>query len=377
MQRKFRILGILLCLSLMFVSCAKTGTKTQSAETDNKAVNAATLIPDVMTSENGKYEIGFCHSTGGIKDGGFSEGTYNGIKLFAKDNGLTYKYYGNKGASSTDEDFYDSLKAAVMGGAKVVLCVGFNYANPLARIAPEYPDVKFITIDGNPVEGCNNVVGISFKDQECGFLAGYSAVRDGFTKLGFSGGGGGTNDAVNRYGYGYVQGAEMAAAELGVQVEMNYSFQYGANYSSSPELQAMCNAWYENGTEVIFSVGGSMLNSVASAAANNDGWVIAPDSDMAYKSRTILTSALKRVDIAAYYALAAVYEGEWDTIGGQLITLSAKEGTVGLPTENWRFRRFTIPEYEEILQKMVDDEIVVDGDFKKLKSTEHVHVREM
>jgi len=373
MQKRIKMICLAVCLVLVLTSCS--GSK--SAAASGGSGNAADLIPDVMTSDNGVYEIGFCHSDGGLKDGGFSEGTYNGIKLFAQENGISYKYYGNRGMGSTDEDFYDSMKAAIQGGAAVVVVVGFQYGTPLAKIAKEYPGIKFIFIDGWALEGCPNVAAVSFRDQECGFLAGYAAVKDGFTKLGFSGGGGGTNDAVNRYGYGYVQGAEMAAEELGVKVDINYSYQYGSTYAPSPELQAMCNAWYENGTEVIFSVGGTMLNSTAAAAANNDAWVIAPDSDMAYKSKTVLTSALKRVDIAAYYMLRLSYSDSWDTVSGQLTTLSAKEGTVGLPTENWRFRKFTVEEYRKILEDMIEDRIVVDGDFSKLGSTGHVTVRMM
>ena len=124
------------------------------------------------------------------------------------------------------------------------------------------------------------------QEEQCGYLAGYAVVKDGFTKLGFTGGGGGTNPACCRYGYGFVQGANAAAAEMDVQVEMNYSWQYGSSYSASPELQTMCNGWYENGTEVIFACGGSMFQSVAAAASANDGYVVGVDTDQAGDSDT-------------------------------------------------------------------------------------------
>ena len=83
------------------------------------------------------------------------------------------------------------------------------------------------------------MAGIAFKEEQSGYFAGYAAVMEGYTKLGFSGGGGGTNPACCRYGYGFVQGANAAAAEKDVQVEMNYSWEYGSSFSASPELQTM------------------------------------------------------------------------------------------------------------------------------------------
>ena len=112
-----------------------------------------------------------------------------------------------------------------------------------------------------------NVAGVAFQEQQAGYLAGYAAVKDGFTKLGFSGGGGGTNPACCRFGYGYVQGANAAALEKGITVDMNYSWQYGSNFSASTDLQTMINGWYVNGTEIVFACGGSMFQSIVAAAS--------------------------------------------------------------------------------------------------------------
>src|SRR5699024_2284207 len=154
----------------------------------------------------------------------------------------------------------------------------------LRQAAMDFPDTKFVFIDGyaldddpDPeVEGniLTNVAGIAFMEQQAGYLAGYAAVMDGFTKLGFSGGGGGTNPACCRFGYGYVQGANAAAAELDVTVDMNYSWEHGATFSASPELQTMINGWYANGTEIVFACGGSMFQSISAAASANEGYVI-------------------------------------------------------------------------------------------------------
>ena len=228
-----------------------------------------------MTSEDGKYEIAFVTDVGSLKDKSFNEGTWNGVKLYAYQNELSYKYYQPaNGSEATDNDRYDAMKAAVENGAKVVVCAGFMQTEALKQAASQYPDVDFIFIDGTPVSTddgtvLTNVAAIAFQEEQAGYLAGYAAVMDGYTKLGFCGGGGGENPACCRYGYGFVQGADAAAAAKDVQVEINYSWQYGASFGASPELQTMASGWYTNGTEVIFACGGTMFESIAAAASAN------------------------------------------------------------------------------------------------------------
>ena len=195
---------------------------------------------------------------------------------------------------------------------------------------------------------------------------------EGYTKLGFCGGGGGTNDACCRYGYGYVQGAEAAAAVKGVNVAMNYTWLYGASFQASPELQTLASGWYENGTEVIFSCGGSIFDSITAAASANDAAVIGVDVDQSYTSDTVITSALKGIGEAAQQALTAAYGSDWANYGGKLTTLGAAEGAVGLPTDTWSLKNWTVDQYKAMFEKIVKGEITIDNDFTKLASTDHV-----
>jgi len=197
--------------------------------------------------------------------------------------------------------------------------------------------VKFVFIDGWSL-GLDNVAGIAFNEHECGYFAGYAVVKEGYEKLGFSGGGGGTNPAVCRYGYGFVQGANAAAAEMNKNVEINYTWLYGANFSASPELQTLCNGWYETGTEVIFSCGGSIFQSITAAASANDGLVVGVDVDQSPESDTVITSAMKGLSDAAQWAIAKVYDGTFGEIGGQATSLGSAVNAVGLP--------FLFPSYE-------------------------------
>ena len=348
-------------------------------------------IEDTMTAEDGKYELAFVTDVGQLKDKSFNQGTWNGVKAYAAANGLSYKYYQPaNGDQATDDDRYDAMKAAVEGGADVVVCAGYLQEAALRKAAIEYPDTPFVFIDGYPIQEqateydaagnalpndspvLTNVAGVAFQEQQAGYLAGYAAVKDGFTKLGFSGGGGGTNPACCRFGYGYVQGANAAALEKGITVDMNYSWQYGSNFSASTDLQTMINGWYVNGTEIVFACGGSMFQSIVAAASANDGYVIGVDVDQSGESEYVVTSAMKGLADAVQWAVAKVYDGTFDTIGGQQASLGVADNAVQLPTgaDSWRFETFTVEEYESLYQQMVDGTLVVDDDYTVMDNAE-------
>lgn len=377
-----KVLALLLALA-MVLCLAACGGKTNNEETTaaegaeetevaggEEAANDADAIADNMTSEDGKYEVAFVTDIGQLKDKSFNQGTYDGVKLYANANGLSYKYYQPaNGENATDDDRYDAMAQACDNGAKVVVCAGFLQETALKKAAIAYPEVKFVFIDGYPLSDENgevlaNVAGIAFNEEQCGYFAGYAVVKEGFTKLGFCGGGGGTNPACCRYGYGFVQGANAAAAEMDAQVEMNYSWLYGSNYSASTELQTLAEGWYTNGTEVIFACGGSMFNSITAAASANDAFVVGVDSDQSFDSDTVITSALKGVGEAAAWAIAKVYDNTWEEIGGTATSLGAKDNSTGLPTATWSMTKYTVEEYEAQLAAVVDGTITIDADYE-------------
>ena len=372
-----KLVALLLALVMVFALCACGSKDNQDTDKKNdgkKTAMKADDIPDEMTSSDGKYQVAFVTDVGDLKDKSFNQGTYDGVKLYANANSKSYKYYKPaNGDKATDDDRYDAMKAAVDNGAEVVVAAGFLQGAALEKAAKEFTDTKFVFIDGSPIDGVTNLAAISFREEQCGYLAGYAAVMEGYTKLGFCGGGGGTNDACCRYGYGFVQGANAAAKEKNVQVEMNYSWEYGSTFSASPELQTMAAGWYENGTEVIFSCGGSIFDSITAAAAANDAYVIGVDVDQSFSSDTVITSALKGIGEAAYLALTAAYDGTWaENYGNQCVTMGAAQGAVGLPVDTWSLENWSVEEYEDMFQKIVSGEIAIDNDFSNLASTEHV-----
>ena len=385
-----KILALLLA-SVMALSLAACGGNTSDETTDTTGTtennttteaNPADAIPDTMTSEDGTYELAFVTDVGQLKDKSFNQGTYDGVKLYAANNNLSYKYYQPaNGSEATDDDRFTAMKAAVDNGAKVVVCAGFMQEGALRMAAKEFSDVSFVFVDGYPiteeagVDGSpvlKNVAGIAFKEEQCGYLAGYAAVKEGYTKLGFTGGGGGTNPACCRYGYGFVQGADAAAKELNEKVEMNYSWQYGANFNASPELQTMAAGWYQAGTEVIFACGGSMFASVVAAAGADDGKVIGVDVDQSFESTTVITSAMKGLADSVQWALGKFYAGEFASIGGVQTSLGANENAVGLPTDTWSLTKWSVDSYKVMLQDIKDGKIAIDNNYDNLASTENL-----
>ena len=234
----------------------------------------------------------------------------------------------------------------------------------------DYPDVTFIAVDvaagdltldyATYVEPAANTVCLTFSEEQAGFLAGYAAVKDGYTKLGFLGGM--AVPAVIRYGYGFVQGADKAAAELNKQIEINYT--YGGQFSGTPETTAKMEGWYSAVTEIVFACGGGIYTSAVEAANKYDGKVIGVDVDQYYIDQSIVTSAMKGLQNVTETILAEYYAGNWDTYGGKITNYSLQEGEyVGLPTAegSWRFNSFTVEEYNTIHDAVKNGTVVVSN----------------
>ncbi|MBO5867223.1 MAG: BMP family ABC transporter substrate-binding protein [Clostridia bacterium] len=326
------------------------------------------------------YEIAVVTDVGQLMDKGFNQGTWEGAEAFAKANNKTYKYYQPaNGSNATDNDRIAAMRQAITNGAKVIVAPGFLQATSMRTVAIEHPEVKFIFVDGwsltdkadangNDIgKPLSNVTAIVYKEQESGYLAGYAAVMDGYRKLGFTGGGGGTNPACNRFGYGFVQGAEAAAKDLGLAngaVEVKFSFKFGSNFSASAELQAQINGWYSTGTEVVFACGGSMFDSVKAAAeAHTNAKIIGVDVDQSGASDRVITSAVKGLKESVQKVLGQFYAGEWDSkLAGKTQNLGASDDATGLPNNFTRFTQFTKAQYDAIFANIKNGTVVPASD---------------
>ena len=305
------------------------------------------------------YELALVTDIGTINDKSFNQGTWEGLVAFAEANNKTYNYYQPTGQST--DIYLDFIEQVVNAGAKVIVTPGFLFEEPIFIAQDMYPDVHFVLIDGNPHSADysefrteKNAVGIVFAEEQAGFLAGYAAVKDGYTKLGFMGGM--AVPAVIRFGYGFVQGAELAALEMGIEgLVMNYH--YTGGFAATPEAQALAAAWYADGIEVIFACGGPVGNSVMAAAEAAGGKVIGVDVDQSGESPTVITSAVKGLAPAVEQTLAAYYAGEFP--GGEAQVKDAALDGVGLPMASSKFTTFTQEDYDKIYAQLVAGEIAL------------------
>lgn len=307
-----------------------------------------------------EYEIALITAlNGSIDDQSFTQGSWEGIQKFCEETGKTSQYY-----EATDESvngYTNAIQVAIDNGAKTVVCPGFQLEETIFEVQDRYPDVSFILGDGTPhnadyteYKTTDNTYSYIFSENQAGFLAGYAIVKDGERDLGFLGGM--KMPAVVRFGYGFAQGADFAAKELGLQPgDVNLKFSYTGNFDTSPENQTKAASWYKSGVTTIFSCGGNIVYSVTAAAeaADAEASVIGVDVDQAGISETVITSAMKKLSNTIYDALVAKEEGKFP--GGENAVLGVKENAVGLSDDFSRFKSFTEEEYNEVYKDLVED----------------------
>ncbi len=317
-------------------------------------------------------EIALVTDVGTIDDESFNQACWEGVKAYGEANGKTYQYY--QPAADSDDERMGSIDQAISDGAQVVVLPGYLFGATVAQAQEIYPDVKFIAVDVSAgdlgVDALENLYCAVFGEEQAGYLAGYSIVKDGYTKLGFLGGM--AVPAVQRYGFGFVQGANAAAVELGKAIEINYT--YGGQFFGDANITAKMDGWYSTGTEIVFACGGGIWTSAAEAAVAHKGMVVGVDVDQHYVGEQFVadygynpfvTSAMKGLQAATENALAKFYNGEWETIGGKIETLNLQAGDfVGLPTAetSWGFKTFTMDEYKALLAAIASGEKAVSAE---------------
>ena len=359
-------------VSAAVLALTACGGSSSSAST---ASSAAASTASSAASEAGEQKIvkvALTCDTGTIDDESFNQACWTAVSGYMGDD---CQYYIPE-ADASDEDRETMIRQAVNDGAEVIVCVGYLYGASLAWAADQYPDVKFIAIDVTQGDiGTDSIPAncycITFKEEQAGYLAGYAIVKDGKTKLGFLGGM--AVPAVIRYGYGYVQGADAAAQELGSNIDINYF--YGGQFYGDANITSRMEGWYSNGTQVVFACGGGIYTSAVEAALKNNGYVIGVDVDQnyigangvadgTYAYNPFITSAMKGLSEAVETALSDIESGEWGDIAASNGNFGLEDGDyIGLPTadDSWNFETFTVDEYNALKEKIASGEIVVDN----------------
>ncbi|MDD3129789.1 MAG: BMP family ABC transporter substrate-binding protein [Candidatus Izemoplasmatales bacterium] len=348
MKKVFVLLLAVLSLTL-FIGCNGETSSTTTTTADGTATT------DPFEGE----KIVLITDKGDITDKSFNQGAYEGVQNYATEMGIEYGYL--KPTDATDAYYISAIETAINDGATVIVTPGYLFEPAINIVQSQFPDVKFILLDGNPANATDgtlgeNVYSIFYAEEQVGFLAGYVAVMEGWRHLGFMGGM--AVPAVQRYGHGYVQGAAKAAEELGLAADaITIEYLYTGDFVASPEVQAAAATMYSNGVDVIFACGGAVGQSVMAAAAKaGDKHVIGVDVDQSADSPTVVTSAMKSLSLSVEQALQAIYEdGTWEEdFGGVSVILGAAEGGVGMPEDFSKFDNFTKADYDSLFAKLVD-----------------------
>ncbi len=388
-KKLLAVLTVLVVASMFFAACTPETEEPTTAPTEEVAEEPTEAVAEEPTEEVAEEteepveaiikKVALVTDVGTIDDESFNQATWQGVETWCTANGIEYTYY-QPTEDSTDARII-TVSQAITEGANVIVMPGYLFGTTLLEIMDLYPDVYFIAIDVLPgdltydyvtyYEPAANTTCIAFAEEQAGYMAGYAAVKDGYTKLGFLGGM--AVPAVVRYGYGFIQGADAAAAEMGVDVEINYT--YGGQFFGDANITAKMDGWYSAGTEIVFACGGGIYTSAIEAALNYDGMVIGVDVDQnhigvegveagTYAFNPFVTSAMKGLQNVTETALAELQAGNWANYGGQFLSFSLSEGDyLGLPTaeDSWNFSTFTVEEYEAVKAAIMDGTIEIDN----------------
>ena len=389
-MKKFFALLLSLAMVLALVAC---GQKDPTPDTPDTPDDPQTKV---------EYKVAMITDYGDITDQSFNQTTYEACKAFAEDNSIEFSYF--KPAGDNTADRVAMIEKAVDEGFNVIVMPGYAFGGAIVEAAPEFPDVKFIALDvaaGDLLETAvakagetydytpenwdlnkyvdmSNVYCAVYQEELCGYMAGYAAVKLGYKNLGFLGGM--SVPAVVRYGYGFVQGVDAAAADLGLtDVKVNYI--YGGQFFGDADITAVMDTWYQGGTEVVFACGGGIYTSAVDAAKKVGAKVIGVDVDQAgviakyagVDGMTV-TSAMKGLYPATYDTLTdVIVNGNWEKYVGKIETLGLVSGTdpeanyVQIPMGDgtqWS-DSFTQDDYKAMVADMFDGKVTVSNDTKK------------
>ena len=377
-----KILALLLALCMIFAlaACGEAKTEepkaedtTPAEETTEETTPAEEAAPAEETTEVA-MNVALVTDVGNIDDKSFNQGAWEGVVAFCEAKGLKqgegYDYY--RPSEDSTEARVETINTAIKNGANVVVCPGYLFEDAIFTVQNDNPDVMFLLLDGEPhsadyatYETAANTHNILYQEEQAGFFAGYAAVKDGYKNLGFLGGM--AVPAVVRYGYGFVQGANAAAEEMGIAYEVSVKYWYCGGFAPTDDIQIKMAGWFTDGTEIVFACGGGIYLSAVAAATAADGKVIGVDVDQSAESECIVTSAMKGLSNSVVLALEDLWNnnGKWsEAYAGQTAVLGVADDCVGLPTAegSWRLNTFTVDEYTALFEQVKNGEITISND---------------
>ena len=358
-MKKFLAFVMAASMALSLAACVGSTPASSTASTTTEATTEA-------AASGSKTDVAFVTDVGNIDDQSFNQYTWQGVQDFCSANSLSANYY--RPTEDSDAARLEQMDNAVNDGAKAIVVAGYLFGSSIAEAQAKYPDIQFLALDvstadlGDKAPTANTAL-ITYKEEQAGYLAGYAAVTDGYKELGFLGGM--AVPAVIRYGYGFVQGADAAAKELGV-TDINIKYWYSGGFAATDEVKNKMDGWYSEGTEVVFACGGPVCQSCDAAAQANGGKMIGVDVDQSGQFDTVITSATKGLAESVNTALTDALNNGWkftDAYAGKQTVLGAAENCVGLPMSTSKFTKFTQEQYDAMYAAIVDGSLVIDDSF--------------
>ena len=408
-----KTISLLLSLVLVVACLSGCGNKANSDSkepaTDVSSSDAATEAP-AAEATNTDYSVAMITDYGDITDQSFNQTTYEACKTFCETNGIKFNYYKPSGDSTAER--VASVEKAINEGFNVIVMPGYAFGGTLVEVSGTYKDVKFIALDvakGDILEAgvakanetydynpdnwdvtkycyMDNVYCAIYQEELSGYMAGYAAVKLGYKNLGFLGGM--AVPAVIRFGYGFVQGADAAATELGASVTMNYA--YGNQFYGDADITAAMDSWYSGGTEIVFACGGGIYSSAAEAAAKVNGKVIGVDTDQsanidtAYGAGMTVTSAMKGLYPTTFDTLTdVILNNNWSKYAGNIKVLGLVSDTdptlnyVQLPMDTTQWSdSFKADDYKALVADMFSGKVKVSNDTSAMPATTTITVKD-
>ncbi|GAA3736226.1 basic membrane protein A [Spinactinospora alkalitolerans] len=333
-------------LSLAMTAC-DSGTGGEGGEGGDGAQEASDI------------RVGLAYDIGGRGDKSFNDSAYRGLQQVQEELGIedVQDLEPTEGESDTDKE--NRLNLMAEEGYNVVIGVGFAYAEPMKKVAPEHPDVHFAIVDSE-IEGIDNITSLVFAEEQASFLAGAAAaLKTEEDHIGFIGGV--ETPLIQKFEAGYVTGAEHVNPDI--EIERAYLTQPPDmnGFQDPARGEATARGQYDAGADVIYHAAGASGNGVLNAAAEEDELFIGVDSDQ-YENASdeqkpyVLTSAVKGVDTAVLEFVRSVSEGEAQS-GVQRFDLAS--GGVDYTTSNEEQIADVQDQLDELKQQIIDGEIEV------------------
>jgi basic membrane protein A and related proteins len=308
----------------------------------------ATLVATVASAA--EFRPAIVYDFGGKFDRSFNQSASEGAERFKKDTGIAYREFEITNAAQREQ----AMTQLARRGATIIVAIGFTQASAVERVAKEFPNVKFTLVDA--VVDLPNVQSVNFREQESSFLCGMAAAMTSKTgKVGFVGGM--DIPLIRKFALGYVEGVHHVNPSA--EIFENMTGTTPAAWGDPTKGAELAKSQFGRGADVVFHAAGATGLGVLQAAADAGKLGIGCDSNQDYlHPGSVLTSALKRVDVAVYKAFAGAKDGTWKP--GPVV-LGLAEGGVDYSLDEHN-RKLITPEMEAKLNQAKAD--IIRGKIK-------------